>query len=513
MIIRRLAGEVRSLHALEVPLPAGSRLFSDRRAHICLLAGMALLILFSKLHQGDLAGYDSAVYAYEGRQMLQTGEWGTVYLNGRPDFDKPPLFVWMEAVSMALFGATDFAARFPAALLGWGTLLLVALLARELSDSYWLPVWAMLVLLTTHAFMRFGMHAMTDMPFSFFFVLAIFCAVRAERDRRWMLGCGLAVCAAIMTRSFLGLIPLGVVVGHLATSGRLALLRSKEALLGLALALGLPAAWFLSQYRIFGEDFLARHFSFTYDNLPLTNGKRPERFAAGLLEYPRLLLTTYWPWLPLMVLGLATQLRKRLWDREAAAGLLPLWVAGVLLPFSFAEFKWLRYILPAFPAFAILAAIPLDAWLGPRRRERTLLAAYALLLLAMAGMGLNPKYRDRPEELRRLAPLAAAATPAGEKVLLQTDRNPRDAHLFQLIWYANRECELVEGPSELLARLQQRPTAVIADKAGFEALLRRNPAARPGIRVLGETEHFICWTGAAPALQATAPQGGPNDKL
>ena len=96
-----------------------SGLFEDRRFHACLIAAMALPVLFARLHQGDLGGYDSAVYAHEGKQMLATGEWWTVYLNGQPDFDKPPMFVWLEAISMAVFGVSDFAARFPSALLGF----------------------------------------------------------------------------------------------------------------------------------------------------------------------------------------------------------------------------------------------------------------------------------------------------------------------------------------------------------------------------------------------------------
>src|SRR5262245_27878335 len=75
-------------------------LFEDRRLHVCLIAAISLLALFAKLHVGDLGGYDSAVYAHEGKRMLATGEWWTVYLNGRPDFDKPPMFIWLEALSM-----------------------------------------------------------------------------------------------------------------------------------------------------------------------------------------------------------------------------------------------------------------------------------------------------------------------------------------------------------------------------------------------------------------------------
>ena len=79
-------------------------LFEERWFHVCLIAAMSMLVLFVKLHLGDLGGYDDAVYAHEGKRMLATGEWWTVHLNGLPDFDKPPMFIWLEALSMKVFG-------------------------------------------------------------------------------------------------------------------------------------------------------------------------------------------------------------------------------------------------------------------------------------------------------------------------------------------------------------------------------------------------------------------------
>src|SRR5262245_65776793 len=75
-------------------------LFEDRRFHVCLIAVMSLFVLFAKLHQGDLGGYDAAVYAHEGKRMLATRDWLTGHLNGQPIYDKPPMFGVSEAHSM-----------------------------------------------------------------------------------------------------------------------------------------------------------------------------------------------------------------------------------------------------------------------------------------------------------------------------------------------------------------------------------------------------------------------------
>ncbi|MBL8189791.1 MAG: glycosyltransferase family 39 protein [Acidobacteria bacterium] len=468
----------------------------DRRFHVGLIALMALLLLFSKLHIGDLGGYDDAVYAHEGKHMLATGQWWSVYLNGQFDFDKPPMFVWLEAISMWIFGVTDFAARFPSALLGFGTIMLMYFLADEVSDSYWLPIWAMLILLCTQEFIRLSMRAMTDVPFTFFFALTILAYLKGVKQPRWFLLLGLAVSCAILTRSYLGGIPLGIVLLHLALTGRIKFWITPWFLVGLTIGIGLPMIWFVSQYQLHGTEFLIRHFSFAVENLPMTNGKNAVQFQTGLFQYPILLLQSYWPWLPLLVVGLGIQLKKLLKECDSTSMLLLIWVLAVVIPFSLIHYKWLRYILPAFPAFSILAAMPICQWMKWRRNDIFpavhLKTLYVLLGLLMIGMAINPKYRNRSEELRRLAPIANSVTSPEQRILLYTKRAPRDAHLFQLIWYADRTCELLDESQEIFARLKNQPkSAVIMDKDIFNASVGK---AESSVNVLGETEGFICWT-------------------
>ncbi len=144
------------------------------------------------------------------------------------------------------------------------------------------------------------------------------------------------------------------------------------------------------------------------------------------------------------------------------------------------------------PAFAILAALALDRLLAAQRRKVFLQATYIVLCLVLVGLAFNPKYRARPEEMRRLAPVAATATLPGRNILLYTEKKPRDAHLFQVIWYANRNCDLLTDYREAFARLERDPNAaVIMDKAVFQTL---PPTQRSAVQILGETEGFVCWT-------------------
>ena len=460
-----------------------------RRPEIYLLLGAALCgaLLFAKLHVGDLPGYDDAVYAHEGREMLRTGDWWNVSLNGRPDFDKPPLFIWLEAASLRTFGVSDFAARLPAALAGLGTVLLVFFLARELSHEPWLPALAMFVMMTTQYFMRYAMHAMTDVPFTFFFTLAMLCYVKGLRRPGFFLPCGLAIAGAILTRSVLGAIPLAIIAAHLAHGGRAATLRSRSLVAGCLVALGLPLVWFASQYLRHGEPFLAGHVAFMVENLPEARGGG----VGGFLQYPLFLLRDYWPWLPAALAGLALQIGRLRRGPDPAASLLCLWIALLIVPFSLLEIKTLRYVMPVFPAFAILAAGALNRWIPERRKSVCLKAAYVSLGCALLVMAALPKYRTRPEEMRRLAPVAQAHTDSGEAILLYTRGERRWDLVHQVIWYAERHCEHLTDVGELRARLGGGARrAAIMDRATFTGL---GACLGRSAEVLGETESFVCF--------------------
>src|SRR5262249_50086603 len=57
-----------------------------------------------------------AVQAQIARNMLQSGDWVTARLDGVAYLEKSPLKYWMIAVSFAVFGPHDWAARIPVAL-------------------------------------------------------------------------------------------------------------------------------------------------------------------------------------------------------------------------------------------------------------------------------------------------------------------------------------------------------------------------------------------------------------
>ena len=90
-------------------------------------ASLAALALFAWLAftawARPLTLPDEGRYIGVAWEMLQSGHWAVPTLDGMPFFHKPPLFYWISAAAMAIFGPHAWAARMPsvlgAALAAW----------------------------------------------------------------------------------------------------------------------------------------------------------------------------------------------------------------------------------------------------------------------------------------------------------------------------------------------------------------------------------------------------------
>jgi 4-amino-4-deoxy-L-arabinose transferase-like glycosyltransferase len=81
------------------------------------------LVLFVPfLGQVHLFDWDEINFAEAAREMIVTGDWLNVQINYEPFWEKPPLFIWLQACSMSIFGVNEYAARFPNVVIGLVTL-------------------------------------------------------------------------------------------------------------------------------------------------------------------------------------------------------------------------------------------------------------------------------------------------------------------------------------------------------------------------------------------------------
>lgn len=107
---------------------------------IAVLAAVFFIPFLGRVHLFD---WDEINFAECSREMIKTGDYTKVYLNYQPFWEKPPMFFWLQAASMHLFGVNEFAARFPNAVCGIITLIVVFLCGQKLYDKKFGILWAL----------------------------------------------------------------------------------------------------------------------------------------------------------------------------------------------------------------------------------------------------------------------------------------------------------------------------------------------------------------------------------
>ena len=100
------------------------------------LAPLSLFFLLYRLGSGSLASWDEAIYASVAKEVVQSGDWLRLTLDGSLWFDKPPLAIWMTTVFYKLFGVHEFSARLFSALCGVGAVVTTYFFGRELFNRW-----------------------------------------------------------------------------------------------------------------------------------------------------------------------------------------------------------------------------------------------------------------------------------------------------------------------------------------------------------------------------------------
>jgi 4-amino-4-deoxy-L-arabinose transferase-like glycosyltransferase len=110
---------------------------------ILLIAVAGALLFIPFLGHVHLFDWDEINFAEASREMLKLHDYTRVYIDYRPFWEKPPMFFWMQSLAMTAFGITEFAARFPNAICGIVTLIVVFLCGSRIYDRKFGMLWAL----------------------------------------------------------------------------------------------------------------------------------------------------------------------------------------------------------------------------------------------------------------------------------------------------------------------------------------------------------------------------------
>lgn len=177
---------------------------------IILLGALFFLPFLGGVHLFD---WDEINFAECAREMVETGNYLQVQMDYQPFWEKPPLFFWMQAAAMQVFGVGEYAARFPNAICGIITLLLLYRIGLQQADRRFAWIWVSLYLgsILPHLYFKSGI---IDPWFNLFIFAGLYAITRINSGTRrpWVYAvfAGLLLGLAVLTKGPVAVLLVGL---------------------------------------------------------------------------------------------------------------------------------------------------------------------------------------------------------------------------------------------------------------------------------------------------------------
>ncbi len=230
------------------------------------LAFIAAIFFIPFLGLVHLLDWDEANFAELAREMIVSGDYLQPQINFMPFYEKPPLFIWLQVISMKLFGINEFAARFPNAVAGIVVLCALFYIGKKHYSERmaWLWVLSMGASIAPHFYFKTGL---IDPIFNFFIFLSIYFFgylwISDAKKWRYSLLSGLFAGLAVMTKGPVALI---LIAGSLGLGWILLKFKSWRSIGYLVpwtiIMLGVSSIWFLYITQKYGDTYVKEFITY-----------------------------------------------------------------------------------------------------------------------------------------------------------------------------------------------------------------------------------------------------------
>lgn len=373
------------------------------------LAALCLVMNFYGIGRLPFIGPDEPRYAQIALEMHQSGDWVSTKLGGHFWYEKPAMTYWVSALGYRVFGPSEFAARFGIAILASLSVLLLYYFGKRIRSARFGYLSAS-VLATSGLWLGFARGATFDTPLAATIALALISFYLWEskangngelrgskntvayyflRNGWWWIFC-IALGLATLSKGLVGIVlPLAVIAPYLLLTKRVRVLNNIPLLFGgLLFFLATAGSWYGPMIARHGSDFINEFFI----------GHHFRRFVSNDYRHPQpfyffffIAIAGCFPWCCYLAGG-AWQSIKQIRTLDRIRIYLWLWVLAPIIFFSFSGSKLPGYILPVFPAIALLIGWELEEWWAEKEEKRMkfLAPATALLIFVVAvGFGLR----------------------------------------------------------------------------------------------------------------------------
>ena len=322
---------------------------------VILLLVFSFLLIFPGLELTDLWDRDETWYAEIAREMLESDNLLVPRYNDVPFYGKPVLAYWMVVLSYRIFGVSEFSARFFSVVFGIGTVILTFFLGKLLFDLK-TGCLSALILCTSLLFVVISRAVVVDAFLVFFITgtfLFFFKFVYSKKKKvLYVILAFIFAALATLTKGPMGILfPVVIVVFYFIITRQSKALLDTKLLWGILVFLIIAVPWYILVNKAtgggFGRGFLVR------DNL--TRFFRPiyshmAGFSGAVWFYIPVLLVGFIPWVVFLPQAVWAQVKRR----ENHFYFLCIWIGVIFVFFSVAATKFPHYILPVFPAVAII---------------------------------------------------------------------------------------------------------------------------------------------------------------
>lgn len=339
---------------------------------ILVIGVMSFINLFYGIGVNKIYDWDESSAGIVSWQMLQDSEFLVNRWYGEDDFWRayPPLHHWVLMTSYAIFGPTLFALRFPSALFGLGTLIVVFIYTYRISKKLWAAILAVFILLTNYWYITQHSVRHGDIDSSLVFLVLLACllldsAIRNHK-RPMLYAFGLVLSLIFLLKSFaVALAALPFLFLLASKKGLLKLFGLKQCLITIGISLVPVLAWVAWRYSYDGLKFLTHMVSI---DLVQRGDEELPQFSHNPLTYWDIWTKHVYPWgaltlsLPFIVTYFFIIKKSINWKLTTLLVknhqvLLIFFSVAVLVPVFLVTNKLFWYLNSSYPFFAIIIAI------------------------------------------------------------------------------------------------------------------------------------------------------------
>lgn len=336
-----------------------------------LFLALATLILYTHLGRDPLFDWDEGIYAALGKELLRSGNLFVNTWNGEVWFEKPPGISWLSGLGQLLGGQTSFGSRLLQPAVTTLVLYVLFLLGTKLKN-WRVGLMSAGFLLGFNLFLGRARAVNTDMPLLLGIVTSFYLILSQKKP--WQVA--LVIAGSVWFKGLAGFLPALIAAPLFLT------LPKKYFLQFTLYSILFILPWHLYAYLVYGQEFVTPYFLeqvVRRATVPIEFHLESRWFYFSYL-YENLGLGRLFA----LVLGLSVVAYRFFKSRSLSLFTLLWWFFFPLALFTVSKTRLFWYILPVYPAIALILAYLLESFGTTKTAQRVL----TVLTLGILAQGL-----------------------------------------------------------------------------------------------------------------------------